>query len=63
MFKKRVSKDACPFNVLYLDFLARNEDKLKDNNRLAMPYRTWNKMAPDVQNELRASAKAFLERL
>lgn len=61
--KQRTGEDACPFNALYWDFLARNEDKLKSNNRLAMPYRTWNKMDPDVQIELRASANAFLERL
>lgn len=61
--KQRTGEDACPFNALYWDFLARNEDKLKDNNRLAMPYRTWNKMDPTVQKELRASANAFLERL
>ncbi len=61
--KQRTGKDACPFNALYWDFLARNEEALKDNNRLAMPYRTWNKMEPDVQNDLRDSAAAFLERL
>ncbi len=61
--KQRTGKDACPFNALYWDFLARNEDKLGDNNRLAMPYRTWSKMDSEVQKDLRASANAFLERL
>lgn len=38
---KRTGEDACPFNALYWDFLARHRDKLGSNRRLAMPYRTW----------------------
>jgi deoxyribodipyrimidine photolyase-related protein len=32
--KKRTGTDACPFTTLYWDFLARNEQALKGNNRL-----------------------------
>ncbi|WP_458207697.1 cryptochrome/photolyase family protein [Haladaptatus sp. NG-SE-30] len=31
-------KDACPFNALYWDFLAANEDDLRDNYRMALVY-------------------------
>ncbi|MBW4330021.1 cryptochrome/photolyase family protein [Stakelama sp. CBK3Z-3] len=61
--KQRTGEDACPFNALYWDFLARNEDKLGDNRRLSMPYRSWEKMDADTKRSLRASARAFLDRL
>ena len=41
----------------------RNRDKLGRNQRLAMPYRTWDKMAPKAQEETRAQAAAFLDDL
>ena len=31
-------EDACPFNALYWDFLARNEDDLRSNHRLGLMY-------------------------
>ncbi|MEP2103670.1 MAG: cryptochrome/photolyase family protein [Parasphingorhabdus sp.] len=61
--KQRMGKKACPFNALYWDFLARNEEKLENNNRLTMPYRIWHAMDGDVQQQLRTEAQAFLERL
>lgn len=61
--KQRVGPDACPFNALYWDFLARNEKKLGPNQRLAMPYRNWAGMDATVKRDIRASAKAFLDRL
>jgi deoxyribodipyrimidine photolyase-related protein len=61
--KQRVGEDACPFNSLYWDFLARNRRKLGSNQRLAMPYRNWDRMAPADQQALRAQAKAFLDGL
>jgi deoxyribodipyrimidine photolyase-related protein len=61
--KQRTGPDACPFNALYWDFLARNEDKLGKNVRLAMPYRNWAKMADDTKVALRASAAEFLDGL
>jgi deoxyribodipyrimidine photolyase-related protein len=60
---KRVGENACPFNALYWDFLARHEDKLGDNRRLAMPYRTWNRMSEADRRSTRAQAAAFLDRL
>ncbi len=61
--KQRTGPNACPFNALYWDFLARNAEKLSGNQRLAMPFRNWAKMTPKVQAELRASAASFLDRL
>ncbi len=61
--KKRTGEDACPFNALYWDFLARNADKLEGNNRLAMPYRNWARKDEDEQKALRESAARFLDTL
>jgi deoxyribodipyrimidine photolyase-related protein len=61
--KQRVGDDACPFNALYWDFLARNRGKLGNNQRLGMPYRNWDKMDDATQDALRAQAAGFLKSL
>lgn len=38
--KESAGEGACPFNRLYWGFLERNRRRLRDNPRLAMPYRT-----------------------
>lgn len=60
---ERLGGTACPFNALYWDFLARHRDKLGENRRLAMPYRTWDRQTPDEQNATRAQARKFLDGL
>jgi len=60
---KRTGENACPFNALYWDFLDRNRKKLGNNNRLAMPYRTWDKFAEDERVAVRAQAADFLSKL
>ncbi|MFC7051627.1 cryptochrome/photolyase family protein [Hansschlegelia quercus] len=61
--RQKTGPDACPFNYLYWDFLSRNERKLGDNQRLAMPYRTLSKMTPERRAEIGRDAKAFLDAL
>lgn len=61
--KKKTGEDACPFNSLYWDFLARNEDKLSANARLRNPYATWRRMSDDKRAAYRESATAFLSTL
>ncbi|MFM9977760.1 MAG: cryptochrome/photolyase family protein [Sphingomonadaceae bacterium] len=60
---QRTGPDACPFNALYWDFLVRNRDKLGSNQRLAMPYRNWDRMSTDTQGELQTQAAAYLQSL
>ncbi len=61
--KAKLGPDACPFNYLYWDFLLRNESRLKDNPRMAMPYRTLAKMPAERRRRIRAEATAFLDAL
>ncbi|VVT25020.1 (6-4) photolyase [Sphingomonas sp. EC-HK361] len=61
--KARVGEDACPFNALYWDFLARNEAKLARNPRLAMPYRNWQRMDAGDREAVRGRAAEFLSSL
>jgi deoxyribodipyrimidine photolyase-related protein len=59
--KQAEGEDACPFNALYWDFLARHQQRFAANTRLAMPLNTLRKMAPEKLARLRARAAAFLE--
>ncbi len=52
--------NACPFNALYWDFMARNEDKLTQNHRLPFIYATWNKFDKAKQKAIRAKAAEVL---
>jgi deoxyribodipyrimidine photolyase-related protein len=61
--KQRIGPDACPFNALYWDFLDRNSAKLRDNQRLAMPYRNLERMADEDREAIRCQAQSFLETL
>jgi deoxyribodipyrimidine photolyase-related protein len=55
--------DACPFNPMYWNFLIENEKTLARNPRMAMPYRTLQKMTPERRAEIRREATAFLDGL
>ncbi len=59
--KKKTGPDACPFNYLYWDFLARNAEKLRGNPRLGQVYRTWDKMSAEKRADYRESAADFLK--
>lgn len=60
---KKHGEDACPFNFLYWDFIARNEDKLRGNPRLGPVYRTWGNMKDETKRRHRESATRFLSDL
>jgi len=57
---KKTEENACPFNALYWDFLACNEEKLKDNGRLRRVYQNWARMDADRKKAYRAKARATL---
>ena len=60
---KKTGEDACPFNALYWDFLARNEAKLKGNPRMGQMYATWGRMSAEKRAEYLSSARDFLDAL
>jgi deoxyribodipyrimidine photolyase-related protein len=61
--KKKTGPGACPFNALYWDFIARNEDKLKTVPRLEPVLAAWHRMPAARQAEYRHSAGIFLQAL
>jgi len=42
-YNQATGEDACPFTTFYWDFLARNEDKLKDNRRMVFQMKNLEK--------------------
>lgn len=60
---KKNGDDACPFNYLYWDFLARNNTKLANNSRLAMIYKSYEKITDEKKELIRQDSKKFLEDL
>jgi deoxyribodipyrimidine photolyase-related protein len=61
--KQRTGPDACPFNALYWNFIARNRELIKGNPRMAQMVRTWDKFADDEKVRIEASAAATLDAL
>lgn len=60
---KKNGEDACPFNYLYWDFLARNREKLSGNHRLGMMYKTYDRMDTDKKTLIHEDSKRFLSSL
>ena len=61
--KDRTGPKACPFNLLYWDFIARHHDRFARNPRMAQMVRTWDKMDEGHRATVRTEAAAVLARL
>ncbi len=59
--KDATGDNACPFNALYWDFIARHADRFAGNNRMAMPLMAMKKMPEAKITALRTRATAFLD--
>ena len=61
--KQRQGEEACPFNYLYWDFVARNRQRFTANPRTRQTVSTLDRMAPAKVRAVQRDAKAFLDRL
>jgi deoxyribodipyrimidine photolyase-related protein len=61
--KDRTGPRACPFNLLYWQFLDRHRDRFAANPRMAQMYRTWDKMDATHRATVLAEGAAVLGRL
>ena len=59
----KTGKDACPFNLLYWDFLVRHRERFQKNPRISRIYGTWDRMDADKRKTIRAEAADFLTRM
>ncbi len=61
--KEKSGPAACPFNLLYWDFLMRHRERFVGNPRMAQMYRVWDKMGAAHREAVLADAAGFLVRL
>ena len=59
----KTGEEACPFNLLYWDFLVRHRDRFKSNPRMGQMYATWDRMDEDKRGTIRADAASWLAKL
>ena len=57
--KARTGADACPFNVLYWDFLARHKERFAGHPRMGMMVRHLERLSAPELVEIRRAANAF----
>ncbi|MBD5653965.1 MAG: cryptochrome/photolyase family protein [Candidatus Eremiobacteraeota bacterium] len=61
--EKTVGEDACPYNALYWDFMARNEDRFAGNPRMSLPIRNWRARSAEDKAAIRKRAQELLARI
>jgi len=61
--KEKLGDDACPFNTLYWDFMARHKEDFAKNPRMGMAVRNLDKMDAEQLKAYREKAGAFLDGL
>ena len=61
--KAKTGAKACPFNLLYWDFLMRHRETFAANPRMGQMYRTWERMDENHRSRVLEDATRFLEQL
>ncbi|MFM7549740.1 MAG: cryptochrome/photolyase family protein [Cyanobacteriota bacterium] len=59
--KQRSGEQACPFNALYWDFLARHAEGLRRNPRMGLVMKQLEKIPAEELGAIRATARTHLE--
>ncbi len=61
--KEKTGDRACPFNLLYWQFLTRHRERFRGNPRMAQMYRVWDGMDEGHRERVLEGAEALLSRL
>ena len=61
--KAKMGKDACPFNLLYWQFIDRHRERFEGNQRMRMIYRNWEGRDADDRKQILSEAEDWLARL
>lgn len=59
--KLRIGEEACPFNALYWDFIARHHGHFRKNPRMAQTCHTYSKFSDADKNAISLQAQGFLD--
>jgi deoxyribodipyrimidine photolyase-related protein len=57
--RSRTGEDACPFNLMYWDFLARHFEQLQPNPRMRQILRNLDRIAPEELQQIRQQAEQW----
>jgi deoxyribodipyrimidine photolyase-related protein len=60
---KKTGPKACPFNYLYWHFIDKHKEKLSNNHRMAMIYKTYARMKEENIDAMKDDATIFLTKL
>ena len=60
---RRLGEDACPFTMLYWDFLMRHRERFADNPRMALQLYNLDRIDRDERRAIRREAAAVRERV
>ncbi|MEC7257209.1 MAG: cryptochrome/photolyase family protein [Pseudomonadota bacterium] len=61
--KAKMGKGACPFNLLYWQFIDRHRDRFEGNHRMRMIYLNWDGRDAGDRKQILSEAKDWLARL
>ncbi len=61
--KEKTGERACPFNLLYWDFLVRHRERFRANARMGQMYRVWDGMEAGHRERVLSGAAGFLARM
>jgi deoxyribodipyrimidine photolyase-related protein len=56
----KVEEGACPFNVLYWDFLVRHRARFEGNRRMGVIYASWDRMDEKKRQAIRDAARGHI---